>query len=121
MRAMQIQRLDGPESMSMVELAAALQEIGGDLGAGTDPDRLMVSGNALVTGLDQSERQQILVRHVVRLCTDLGAEVVAEGIETADELSAVIDTGAHYAQGYLLGRPSYPLPPARWPNGLGES
>ena len=33
------------------------------------------------------------------LCMELGAQVVAEGIETADELSAVIDCGAHYAQG----------------------
>jgi EAL domain-containing protein (putative c-di-GMP-specific phosphodiesterase class I) len=70
---------------------------------------------ALITGLDQSPRQQILVRHVVRLCVELGAQVVAEGIETADELSAVVDSGAHYAQGFLLGRPSYPLPPGRWP------
>ena len=94
-----------------------------DLGAGHSnlkrvldlEPRIVKLDRALVTGLDQSERQQILVRHVVRLCVELGAEVVAEGIETADELSAVIDSGAHYAQGYLLGRPSYPLPPAVWP------
>jgi EAL domain-containing protein (putative c-di-GMP-specific phosphodiesterase class I) len=100
-----------------------------DLGAGHSnlkrvldlEPRIVKLDRALVTGLDQSERQQILVKHVVRLCTDLGAEVVAEGIETADELSAVIDTGAHYAQGYLLGRPSYPLPPARWPAGVGDA
>ena len=52
---------------------------------------------------------------MVRLCVELGAEVVAEGIETADELSAVIDSGAHFAQGFLLGRPSYPLPAGIWP------
>lgn len=94
-----------------------------DLGAGHSnlkrvldlEPRIVKLDRALVTGLDQSERQQILVRHVVRLCMELGAQVVAEGIETADELSAVIDCGAHYAQGYLLGRPSYPLPPAVWP------
>lgn len=94
-----------------------------DLGAGHSnlkrvldlEPRIVKLDRALVTGLDQSGRQQILVRHVVRLCMELGAEVVAEGIETPDELSAVIDCGAHYAQGYLLGRPSYPLPPAIWP------
>ncbi len=96
-----------------------------DLGAGHSnlkrvldlEPRIVKLDRALVTGLDQSGRQQILVRHVVRLCMELGAEVVAEGIETPDELSAVIDCGAHYAQGYLLGRPSYPLPPAVWPGG----
>jgi EAL domain-containing protein (putative c-di-GMP-specific phosphodiesterase class I) len=97
-----------------------------DLGAGHSnlkrvldlEPRIVKLDRALVTGLDQSYRQQILVRHVVRLCMELGAEVVAEGIETADELSAVIDSGAHYAQGYLLGRPAYPLPPAVWPGDL---
>jgi EAL domain-containing protein (putative c-di-GMP-specific phosphodiesterase class I) len=95
-----------------------------DLGAGHSnlkrvldlEPRIVKLDRALVTGLDQSGRQQILVRHVVRLCMELGADVVAEGIETPDELSAVIDCGAHYAQGYLLGRPSYPLPPAVWPD-----
>jgi EAL domain-containing protein (putative c-di-GMP-specific phosphodiesterase class I) len=94
-----------------------------DLGAGHSnlkrvldlEPRIVKLDRALITGLDQNPRQQILVRHVVRLCVELGAEVVAEGIETADELSAVVDLGCHYAQGYLLGRPSYPLPPAHWP------
>ena len=96
-----------------------------DLGAGHSnlkrvldlEPRVVKLDRALITGLDQSPRQQILVRHVVRLCVELGAEVVAEGIETADELSAVIDTGAHFAQGYLLARPSYPLPTPKWPGG----
>ncbi len=94
-----------------------------DLGAGHSnlkrvldlEPRIVKLDRALVTGLDKNPRQQILVRHVVRLCDDLGARVVAEGIETADELRAVIDSGAHYAQGFLLGRPNYPLPPALWP------
>lgn len=94
-----------------------------DLGAGHSnlkrvldlEPRIVKLDRALVTGLDQSGRQQILVRHVVRLCMELGADVVAEGIETPDELSAVIDCGAHYVQGYLLGRPSFPLPAAVWP------
>lgn len=96
-----------------------------DLGAGHSnlkrvldlEPRVVKLDRALITGLDQSPRQQILVRHVVRLCVELGAEVVAEGIETADELSAVIDSGAHYAQGFLLARPSYPMPAAVWPSG----
>jgi EAL domain-containing protein (putative c-di-GMP-specific phosphodiesterase class I) len=99
-----------------------------DLGAGHSnlkrildlEPRIVKLDKALVTGLDKSLRQQILVRHVVRLCIELGAEVVAEGIETADELRAVIDTGAHFVQGYLLARPGYPLPPATWPSWLNE-
>jgi EAL domain-containing protein (putative c-di-GMP-specific phosphodiesterase class I) len=69
----------------------------------------------LVCGLDRSPRQQQLVSSVVRLCTDLHAAVVAEGIETEDELRALADTGAHYGQGYLFARPAFPIPPVTWP------
>ncbi len=73
---------------------------------------------ALVRGIEKSKRQQILVRQVVSLCKELGARVVAEGIETEDELAAVIDTGAHYGQGYLFARPAFPIPKPSWPLGL---
>lgn len=37
---------------------------------------------------------------------EIGARIVAEGIETAQELSALLAIGAHDGQGYLLGRPA---------------
>jgi len=52
---------------------------------------------------------------VVRLCEDLEAFVVAEGIETASEFSAVRDTGTHFGQGFLLARPAYPIPTVTLP------
>jgi EAL domain-containing protein (putative c-di-GMP-specific phosphodiesterase class I) len=69
----------------------------------------------LVRGIEKSRRQQILVRQVVSLCHELGAKVVAEGIETEDELRAVLDTGAHYGQGYLFAKPAFPVPTTKWP------
>lgn len=69
----------------------------------------------LIMGVDRSARQQQLVASVVRLCNDLNAMVVAEGIETEGELSALRDTGAHYGQGYLFARPAYPMPAITWP------
>jgi EAL domain-containing protein (putative c-di-GMP-specific phosphodiesterase class I) len=59
----------------------------------------------LVTNLNQNRRQRTLVQAVVRMCVDLGAKVVAEGLETWDEVRAVRDCGCHYGQGYALGRP----------------
>jgi EAL domain-containing protein (putative c-di-GMP-specific phosphodiesterase class I) len=53
----------------------------------------------------------------VRLCVDLGATVVAEGIETDDEFCALRDTGVHYGQGFLFARPAYPMPAVTWPPG----
>jgi zinc protease len=43
--------LSGTSELSTVDIAIALQEIGGSLHVGTDPDRLLLSGNALATGL----------------------------------------------------------------------
>ncbi len=71
---------------------------------------------ALVRGLDKRPRQLALVRSIVAMCEDQGAFVVAEGIETAGELNAVIDAGCPYGQGYLLARPSFPPPESIWPS-----
>jgi len=70
---------------------------------------------ALTRDLHKQSRKRSIVRHMVNLCGDLGARVVAEGIETADELASVRDLGVHYAQGYLLARPAAPPPTAHWP------
>jgi EAL domain-containing protein (putative c-di-GMP-specific phosphodiesterase class I) len=69
----------------------------------------------LVQNLDRKPRQQKVVAMVVRLCEELGATVVAEGIETRDEFAAVCDSGAQYGQGFLFARPSYPVPAITWP------
>ncbi len=69
----------------------------------------------LVRELDKHHRQRLLVKAVVELCQDLGAKVVAEGIETKDELMACRDCGADFGQGYLLAKPAYPVPPVHWP------
>jgi EAL domain-containing protein (putative c-di-GMP-specific phosphodiesterase class I) len=68
----------------------------------------------LIKGIVRESRQFKLVRSIVQLCEAQGAKVVAEGIETEEELRAVIDTGAHFGQGYLLARPALPLPEVNW-------
>jgi EAL domain-containing protein (putative c-di-GMP-specific phosphodiesterase class I) len=71
----------------------------------------------LVTGLQPGTRRFTLVRGLVSLCTDLGAQVVAECIETKEELSAAMEAGCHLGQGYVLARPANPPPPIVWPLG----
>jgi EAL domain-containing protein (putative c-di-GMP-specific phosphodiesterase class I) len=71
---------------------------------------------SLIAGLDRRPRQRVLFTSVVKLCADLGARVVAEGIETIDEFKAVRDCGAQYGQGYLLARPGYPPPAVTFPS-----
>ncbi len=69
----------------------------------------------LILGIERNQRQRQLVSSVVRLCTELGARVVAEGIETNEEFAAITDTGAHFGQGYLFAKPAFPLPEVSWP------
>ena len=94
-----------------------------DLGAGfsnlkyisdLEPDVVKVD-RELIAGMRRGDRQYRLVQSVVRLCEEMGASVVAEGIETVDELAAACEAGAHYGQGFLLARPAFPLPTFVWP------
>jgi EAL domain-containing protein (putative c-di-GMP-specific phosphodiesterase class I) len=71
----------------------------------------------LVRGIDRDRRKRSMVRHLNALFVDLGSDVVAEGIETPEELRAVIDAGVRYGQGYLFARPGYPIPEGAWPAG----
>lgn len=64
----------------------------------------------LVAGLAQNARTRKLVTNIVRLCVDMGAKVVAEGIEHASDAMAAIDCGAHYGQGWYFARPANPPP-----------
>lgn len=68
----------------------------------------------LIAGLTKNSRLQRLVRSIVRMCADMGAQVVAEGIETAEELDAVQGADVHFGQGYYLARPAYPPPLVEW-------
>ena len=72
----------------------------------------------LIAGLTKDTRLFKLVSAIVRLCSELDSKVVAEGIETAVELDAVIAAGARYGQGYLLARPAFPPPGIVWPEGV---
>jgi EAL domain-containing protein (putative c-di-GMP-specific phosphodiesterase class I) len=76
--------------------------------------RVVKLDRGLIAGLTKSSRLFKLVSGIVRLCSELDARVVAEGIETAEELAAVIESGARYAQGYLLARPAFPPPEFTW-------
>lgn len=77
--------------------------------------RIVKLDRGLVAGLTRTTRLFKLVSAIVRLCGELDSKVVAEGIETPDELAAVVAAGAHYGQGYLLARPAFPPPAISWP------
>jgi len=60
---------------------------------------------SFVSRLTTSPRSRELVRTIVALGLNLDLQVIAEGIETPEELALVRDLGCTHAQGYLYSRP----------------
>lgn len=60
---------------------------------------------SLISGIDSNAEKASLVKALLAHADELGAEIVAEGIETEPERAALMALGFRYGQGYLLGRP----------------
>lgn len=60
----------------------------------------------LIEGICTDPLQAHMVRLIAEFGHALGLRVVAEGVETADQLRAVTRCGVSLAQGYLLARPA---------------
>jgi EAL domain-containing protein (putative c-di-GMP-specific phosphodiesterase class I) len=58
-----------------------------------------------VARLGEAEDALIIVRTIIGLAHNLGLSIVAEGVETAQQLEMVRGLMCDHAQGYLLGRP----------------
>lgn len=61
----------------------------------------------IVSGIDRCPTRRTVAGAMRAMCEELGIRVIAEGIETAGELSALRDLGITLVQGYLLGRPQF--------------
>jgi diguanylate cyclase (GGDEF)-like protein len=57
-------------------------------------------------GTDRGTR--VILEAMIRMCTDLGFDVVAEGVETEHQLSELRQLGCREIQGFLLGGPLRP-------------
>ena len=60
---------------------------------------------SLVRGLHEHPTKRRVVAAIALLCRELGSRVVAEGVETREELEACIESGIDLIQGYLLAKP----------------
>lgn len=60
---------------------------------------------SLIQHIDSSSDQRTLAAALVQFSQAVGSQVIAEGVETTEELSALRSLGVTLAQGYLLGRP----------------
>ena len=78
---------------------AGLQQI-----VGLQPDIVKLD-LALTRGIDKDPVRRALARCLVSFAEEIGAVVLAEGIETHSELEVLRALGIPLGQGYYLGRP----------------
>lgn len=88
-----------------------------DLGAGysglttlarVQPEFVKLDGS-LVRDIDSSSVNQLVVTAVLALSNDLGLRVIAEAIETSEEVGMLRSLGVDLMQGYLFARPAKPF------------
>ncbi|ACE83621.1 EAL domain/GGDEF domain protein [Cellvibrio japonicus Ueda107] len=93
-----------------------------DLGAGYSglrvwselgPDYVKIDRH-FIAGIDRDPVKREFVRAMLDIAHRMGNKAIAEGIETAEELSTLIAMGVEYAQGYFIARPQL-QPPAELP------
>ncbi len=61
---------------------------------------------AVTRGIDKDINRQNFVRAILQYTKSRKVKLIAEGIETKEEMDTLIQLGADYLQGYYLGRPS---------------
>ena len=74
-----------------------------------EPDIVKID-RKYVTGVSKEPGKQRLLKRVVNVGKSLGAEVVAEGIENAEDLPILREIGIQYGQGYYWGELMEVLP-----------
>jgi len=115
--------LEISERASKIEpaIVGSLRELGirlavDDLGIDhSNFDRLIDSG-ASIAKIDQrwvrpdepGPQTQIVLEHLVSLCSALNCEIIAEGVETAEQLQQMRQLGISTFQGYLFAPPLTP-------------
>jgi EAL domain-containing protein (putative c-di-GMP-specific phosphodiesterase class I)/CheY-like chemotaxis protein len=77
-----------------------------------DPDIIKLD-ISITHRIDKDRRRRALARALVAFAQEMEAAIVAEGIESREELDALLELGVHFGQGFYLARPApLPLPEA---------
>lgn len=61
----------------------------------------------LISEIDRNQNKQMFVRSTIEFAKINNIKVLAEGVETSNELKMVIDLGVDLIQGFYTGRPAY--------------
>ena len=60
---------------------------------------------SLITNLVGNRRSRVVAKAVIDICHQLGCSVLAESVETQDQLNVLQELGCDYAQGTLFNKP----------------
>jgi diguanylate cyclase (GGDEF)-like protein len=71
----------------------------------TLPLDMLKIAKSFVDGLSRGGREVSFVRMIIELARTLGVGVIAEGIESPDQVAALVALGCDLGQGFHLGRP----------------
>ena len=108
------------------ELSASLREVRAlgarlaidDAGAGyaslrhilqLSPDFIKID-ITLTRGIDGDSAKRALAAALITFASEIGAQIIAEGIETLEELRTLRELGVGLGQGYFLAKPAPPQP-----------
>lgn len=73
------------------------------------PDYIKID-MSLVRDINNDRVKKSLIETFTAFAEKIDCQVIAEGIETAEELETLASIGVHYGQGFYLARPSFPKP-----------
>ncbi|HHT88531.1 MAG TPA: EAL domain-containing protein, partial [Clostridiales bacterium] len=69
------------------------------------PINVLKIDKTFIDKIDRQDSESNIVGYIIYLAHQLGIEVVAEGVETEEQLDYLIEQNCDYVQGYLLSRP----------------
>ena len=91
-----------------------------DYGSGYSNDMKVLNNNpnfikidmSLITSIDTDSKKQLLVSNLIKFGKKYNIKILAEGVETKEELGKVIELGVDLIQGFYTARPSRDVLPA---------
>ncbi len=72
----------------------------------SSPDMIIID-RTIIEGCSKDSGKETVIRNLVNLSRECGVSVVAQGVETDDDLRAVISMGVDLVQGFCLAEPEF--------------
>lgn len=90
-----------------------------DYGSGYSNEMKLLNNNpnvikidiSLISSIDSDMKKQLLVSNIIQFASKYGIKVLAEGVETKEELETLIELGIDLLQGFYLARPNAEILP----------